>query len=185
MTDLFDNFPNLSDQKILIKRLQLSDVDALLKISHNPSVYQYIGPFLANKSKAFLKTAIKNLNSRDFDKRKMIIAGIYLQQQPTKLVGLAELFNYQPKRGIVTIGYRLNQQYWHQGIASDTIRLLVDYLQNKIGIKQIKAMVMPANIYSAKALLNNGFVKATQPAQEKNWAGQDIVQVDVYTYEAN
>ena len=42
---------------------------------------------------------------------------------------------------------------------------------------------MPENIYSAKALIKNGFVKEEDLQQEKNWGGQDTVDVEVYTYE--
>ena len=41
---------------------------------------------------------------------------------------------------------------------------------------------MPENLYSSKVLLNNGFVKEDFTVQEKNWGGQEIVTVDVYTY---
>lgn len=67
-------------------------------------------------------------------------------------------------------------------IATNTLKLMVDYLVNEIGITTLNAFVMPKNIYSAKILLNNGFIKENYTIQEKNWGGQEIVSVDVYTY---
>ena len=60
---------------------------------------------------------------------------------------------------------------------------MVNYLAHEIGVNKLKAYVMPENIYSAKALLKNGFVKEEDLQQEKNWGGQDTVDVEVYTYE--
>lgn len=59
---------------------------------------------------------------------------------------------------------------------------MIEYLVNEIGITTLKAFVMPENLYSSKILLNNGFIKENDTAQEKNYGGQEIVSVDVYTY---
>ncbi len=67
-----------------------SDVDSLMEITNNDNIYRYISNFLHNKTHGFLLTAIRNLGGRDFDKKKLIIAGIYLYSKPEKLVGLAE-----------------------------------------------------------------------------------------------
>lgn len=155
-----------------------SDVDALLEISNSDAVYKYISPFLFHKSEKFLKTAINNFGARDFDKKKMIIAGIYLQET-SKLVGSVEIFIYKKRSKSVTIGYRINENYWHQGIASSAIQLMVKYLF-ETEIETIYAYVMSANKYSAKALLRNGFRRESYNVQEKNWGGQEIVDLEVY-----
>lgn len=59
---------------------------------------------------------------------------------------------------------------------------MVDYLVDEIGITTLNAFVMPENVYSSKILLNNGFVKEDYTIKEKNWGGQEIVSVDVYTF---
>ena len=163
-------------------KVELSDVDALSEISNNDNVYKYISPFLYKKSNKVLETAIKNFGGRDFEKKKLIIAGIYLKDNPTRLVGLAEMFDYKKGENKITIGYRLNAMYWNKKIASNTLRLMVEYLVNQIGITTLIAFVMPENLYSSKILLKTGFVKENNPVQEKNWGSQNIVSVDVYTY---
>lgn len=180
MPELYDEFPSLCNNIIAIKKMTDSDTEALFEISNSDAVYRYISPFLQRKSVNFLRTAIKNLGGRDFDKRKMIIAGIYLQKSPDKLVGLAEIFDYKKKANTVTIGYRINEKYWNQGIATNTIELLVKYLLEEMMIDTIFAYVMPENTYSAKALMKNGFIKENYTVQEKNWGGHDIVDAEVF-----
>lgn len=182
MVELFDTFLYLENDKVIIRKMKISDVKALAEISNNDNVYKYIPPFLHNKSNKVLETAIKNLSGRDFDKKKLIIAGIYLTNDPEKLVGLAEMFDYKKRESKITIGYRLNEDYWNQKITTNALKLIVEYLVNDIGIKTLQAFVMPENLYSSKVLLNNGFVKENYTSQEKNWGGQGIVNVDVYTY---
>ena len=182
MTELFDVFPYLENDKVIIRKMESNDVAALSEISNNDNVYKYIPPFLYKKSDKTLETAIKNLGGRDFEKKKLIIAGIYLKDNPNKLVGLAEMFDYKKRENKITVGYRLNEDYWNKKIASNALKLMIEYLVNKIGITTLKAFVMPENLYSSKILLNNGFIKENDTAQEKNYGGQEIVSVDVYTY---
>ncbi len=67
-------------------------------------------------------------------------------------------------------------------MSRSVVSLLVRYLSDVIGIPTLYAYVMPENLYSGKALLRNGFVKQAKMAEEKNWGGQEHVQVEVYAY---
>lgn len=179
---LFDVFPVIENNHIIIRKMTEGDIDALSDITNNDNVYRYIPAFLFKKSKGNLDAAIRNLGGRDFDKKKLIIAGIYLKSDPNHLIGLAEMFDYKKRANEITIGYRLNESYWHRGIASNAIKLMVEYLTNEIGIEKLFAYVMPENIYSARALLGNGFIKENEQEEKENWGGRDKVVVDIYTY---
>lgn len=150
MAELFETFPYLENEKIIIRKMTSYDVPALSEISHNGNVYKYIPPFLYKKSDKLLETAIKNLGCRDFDKKKLIVAGIYLKVNPNKLVGFVEMFDYRKRANKITIGYRLNEKYWNQKIATNALKLVVEYLTKEIGIPTLQAFVMPENIYSEK-----------------------------------
>lgn len=182
MAELFETFPYLKNDHIIIRKMVEGDVDNLMEITNNPNVYQYVPSFLYQKSRGNLLAAIRNLGGRDFDKKKLIIAGIYLCGEPDKLIGLAELFDYKKRMNQITIGYRINESYWHRGIATDTVRLIMDYLCDDMGVQKLKAFVMPENVFSEKALIKNGFIKESHTVQEKNWGGKEIVDLNVFTY---
>ena len=182
MPELFDSFPYLENHHIIIRKMSEADVDALEEITGNPNVYRFIPPFLYQKSKGNLLAAIRNLGGRDFDKKKLVIAGIYLCAEPDRLIGLAEMFDYKKRANQITIGYRINESYWHRGIATDTVELIVDYLCRDMGIQTLRAFVMPENIFSEKVLIKAGFIKEPDTVQEKNWGGKEIVDLNVFTY---
>ena len=58
--------------------------------------------------------AIRNLGGRDFDKKKLIISGVYMKDEPNKLIGLAEIFDYKKSSNQITIGYRIHEDFWIQ-----------------------------------------------------------------------
>lgn len=182
MAELFDRFPYLENDKVIIRKMELNDVVALSEISNNENIYKYIPRFLYKKSNKVLETAIKNLGGKDFEKKKYIIAGVYLKDNPNRLVGLAEMFDYKKRENKITVGYRLNENYWNKKIATNVLKLMVEYLVNDVNIKTLQAFVMRENLYSSKVLLNNDFIKEDFTLQEKHWGTQETVTVDVYTY---
>ena len=181
MGQLFETFPLLESETLVIRKMTEDDIDALREITDNDNVYRYIPPFLYRKSRGNLLATIRNLGGRDFEKKKMIVAGIYLRSEPNKLVGLAEIFDYKKRISQVTIGYRINEDYWHRGIATEAVRLLIEYLCGSMGIRTLKAFVMPENIYSERILLKNGFVKEADTILGQNWGGHESVDLNVFT----
>lgn len=181
MAELFDEFPYLTNDYLIIRKMTVEDVPALSQISHNEQVYRYIPMSFYKKNDRFLETAIGHLGGRDFVKKKQIIAGIYLQEDPTMLVGLAEMFDYKKRENKITVGYRLNENYWNRQIATHALALMKEYLLYTVGLSKLQAFVMPENIPSAKVLLKNGFQKEDVQVEEHNWGGRENLLVDVYS----
>ena len=68
----------------------------------------------------------------------------------------------------MSIGYRLLEQCWGQGLASETVALMVDYLFNQTDITTITASVMFENTGSERVLEKNGFT-CTERAVKEDW----------------
>ncbi|MBP7402046.1 MAG: GNAT family N-acetyltransferase [Clostridia bacterium] len=177
---LFDEFPYLQDDFIVIRKMEEPDVDALLEITGNEKIYTYIPHFLFRKSRGSLLTAIRNLAGRDFDKKRYIMPGIYLRNEPGRLIGIAQVFDYRKRENGVTIGYIVNEAYWHRGVATHAVSLMKDYLLAGQGLSRLVAYVMPDNVRSAGVLQLNGFERLPEQAEKKDWAGMDSVMTDVY-----
>ena len=77
MPKLFDCFPYLKSDMLIIRKMTENDLDAPNEITGNDYVYRYIPSFLYKKSRGNLLAAIRNLGGREFDKKRMIGAGIY------------------------------------------------------------------------------------------------------------
>ena len=181
MAELFDEFPYLTNDYLIIRKMTVEDVPALSQISHNEQVYRFIPMSFYKKNDRFLETAIGHLGGRDFVKKKQIIAGIYLQEDPAMLVGMAEMFDYKKRENKITVGYRLNENYWNRQIATHALALMKEYLLHTVGLSKLQAFVMPENIPSAKVLLKNGFQKEDVQVEEHNWGGRENLLVDVYS----
>jgi ribosomal-protein-serine acetyltransferase len=60
------------------------------------------------------------------------------------------------------IGYWVGKQYQGQGIATESIELVVNYTFNILKLEEISAYVFPENKSSIRVLEKNGFTKTKE-----------------------
>lgn len=175
---LFNQFPYLQTKDIVLKKVELSDLNELFEIYSNENLYSY-KPGNVSKTISAVENIIGHF-SRDFKKKKTIFLGIYLKEASDKLVGIAEIFDSDRKVDFVNIGYTLNQDYWGKGIATETTAILLDYLFKIINVNRIQAYVMTANTKSQNVLRRNDFIKEGTIRQGNIWTGKGIVDLELY-----
>ena len=179
MGNPYTQFPHIVTDKVILRKIEDTDIEELFEIYSNENVFTYI-PGDTKKNKDTVQNMIGHFE-RDFNKHKMIFLGISLPEAPKEIVGVAEIFEYDDKVNMITIGYRLNERYWGKGIATQTVKAMVDYLFNTVGINRIQAFVMPANEKSQKVLEKNKFVKEGIMRQSQYWKRIGIVDLIVYS----
>lgn len=57
----------------------------------------------------------------------------------------------------VEIGYCIGRHYWNQGIMTEAVKEVVDFLFTKVGVNRIEAHADPRNTGSGSVLLKSGF----------------------------
>ncbi|GEA30565.1 GNAT family N-acetyltransferase [Clostridium diolis] len=165
----YEQFPHISDDEITLRKIFDIDLDEIFEIYRNEELFKY-SPVMIKKNKNTVVNMIGHFE-RDFHKKKCIFLGICLNNEPEKVVGIAEIFDYSNEVNMITIGYRLNNKFWGNGIATKAVRVMVDYLFNDIGINRIQAFVMPENIKSQNVLKKMVLLKRGQ-------LGRDILGRD-------
>ncbi len=179
--DLYEEFPYIVANDIIIRKMTENDADALMELCSSEAVYRYAPDFMTTKNKKAVIRNISQIGGRDFEKKLYIIAGVYLQEDPNNIIATSEIFGYDKLVSMAEIGYRINERYWNRGIATKVTQALVAYLFDEIGLNRIQAKVMPENIYSAKVLLKNGFLREGLIRQGNFWKGRGVVDLDMYS----
>ncbi|HRI20188.1 MAG TPA: GNAT family N-acetyltransferase [Panacibacter sp.] len=57
----------------------------------------------------------------------------------------------------IEIGYFIGEQFWGNGIATESVRIILDYIKTRFDVVRIYAEVFAHNEASEKVLLKNGF----------------------------
>ncbi len=175
---LFDEIPYLSDERIELKRLVISDALKLKELTDNENVYRYLPTFLFEKQFDDPGEAIEKLYEELFRNRESLILGIFLREgeggggsdtdNRGTFCGLAEYYGFKDELHKTCLGYRLSESFWGRGIASGTVKLMIDYLYFRTDTEIITASTMVENKASERVLTKNGFIM-TSRAVEEDW----------------
>jgi [ribosomal protein S5]-alanine N-acetyltransferase len=176
MNAIFHEFPILLSEKLTLKKIEEKDLDALFAIYDNEKVFEYCG-ILPKHNKETVRKMIDHFD-RDYLKRTRVKWGIFINEE---LVGIIEAFDFNQKVGMVTIGYYLAEAFWGRGIATEAVKLLIEFLLLKANVNRIQAEVMPKNENSKMVLLKNRFIKEGLLRQATIWTGKGIVDLEIYS----
>lgn len=176
MVRLFDEIPELESGRLRIRRLEDHDAAAVGELTDNPAVYRTLPTFLFEKQYDDAHEMIRHLYDEPFRRRESLILGIRLRDGD-RLCGLAEFYGFKDALHKTCVGYRLMQRFWGQGIASETVALMVDYLFDQTDIEIITASTMVENLASARVLEKNGFIRTGSGVPE-DWGYPEATLAD-------
>ena len=163
MKSLFGTIPYLEGKNTVLRQVTDKDADALYEFVHNEKIYRYLPTFLYEQKYEDVHYVIDHLYTECLE--ESLIQGIYRNEE---FCGLAEFYAYKPRAKHVSIGYRLCENVWGQGIATEVVGLMTGCLMNDKDIEIITASTMIENHASAKALMHNGF-ELVESGVEEDW----------------
>ncbi|GIP25677.1 N-acetyltransferase [Paenibacillus sp. J23TS9] len=175
----FRTFPILASDRVILKKIEASHLEDLFEIYNNENVFTYCG-IIPKHNKDTVKNMIGHFE-RDFLKKARIKWGIFTVQEPDRLLGIIEAFNFNQKVNTLSVGYYLAEQQWGKGVATEALKLLLPYLFNEVNINRIQAEVMLRNEASKKVLQKNGFQQEGLLRQAALWSGKGIVDLEIYS----
>lgn len=176
---LFEEMPYLENERIILRAMQSPDAKDLQALANDPAVYVYLPTFLYEQKYADAGEAIRRMHEECFLAKESILLGVFLKEEPSKLIGIGEIYAYDEAKNKASLGCRLAKAYWHKGIALDVVSLLIDYLTDVIKIRTITGHVMTHNIASGKVAEKAGLKKTFEGIWE-DWGREGPVLVDKY-----
>ncbi len=176
MKKMFEEVPHLTGDRIILKKLEASDAMLLDRMRHNENVYRFLPTFLFENKYEDIDYTIRMIYEECFQNRESIIMGIYLKDD-MRFAGLAEIYGVNDAIRKVSIGHRLAEEEWGKGFATETVRLLVDYLYGETDIEIITASTMIDNKASENVLRKNDFI-LTSTNIEEDWGYDKMTIAD-------
>lgn len=161
MKNLFSDIPLLSSDSLCLKRLEMENTDDLHRLVRQKAVYRYLPTFLFEQKYSDTREVIRRLYDECLE--YSLILGVF---QQNRFCGLAEMYGYREPIHKISVGYRLLQEEWGRGIATEALRLMTDELIFRRGIEIITASTMVENQASANVLRKNGFTLVVHGADE-------------------
>ena len=138
----------LETQRLLLRELRTSDLDAIHEYASDPIVVKYMtfGPITIQDSKNFIAKA---LSKQKAEPKTDFTLGITLKENDSIIggCGLTIVSEIQ-----ANIGYILNKHFWGKGYATETAKALTEYGFRELGLHRVYATCDPDNDASIRVL---------------------------------
>jgi [ribosomal protein S5]-alanine N-acetyltransferase len=158
-------FPRLIGVLVNLRELSMNDVQAITHLmNYNISKYLYEVPYPYSIQDAlnFIKKAHNDFESLSALHFAIGYKGVFeLRNNYPVFVGSIGLKNIDLFNKKADLGYWIGEKYWGRGIATECVRLVIDYAfsSSDLGLREVIAYVFPENKASIRVLEKNGMKK--------------------------
>ena len=143
----------LETERLILRRIALSDLDQMARINSDPEVMRYIGDgsvWTREQSEARIHRVLKV-----YDLFPGLGLWIGEEKMARRFVGAYALI-YIPNTVEVEVGYRLQKWAWGRGFATEGARALVRYGMFELGLERVVGLTHPENNPSKNVLMKAG-----------------------------
>lgn len=148
----------LETERLILREMLPSDAEAMFKLDSNPNVVKYLG----NKPVRTIDESITIINSvRNQYLKNGIGRFSVILKENNKMIGWAgikfvtDIENNQTN--FYDLGYRLQEEYWGKGYASEATKAWLDYFFQTMRLPLLVANVNVDNFGSNKIVKKFGF----------------------------
>lgn len=165
LKDYRENKPTIEADRIILRPMASEDAEDLKEWFGLDEIYTYWGrkatPGEKNPEDMFedRRPWVKRKPSLDF--RWSVVL-----KENNKVIGELQVFNIENCR-MGDIAYRFNPKYWNQGLATESLRAVIDFIFTKTEMKRLNANADVRNIASNRVLEKCGFTKEGTVRQGK------------------
>ncbi|MFV5689798.1 GNAT family N-acetyltransferase [Flavobacterium sp. ZT3R25] len=169
LTINFNPFPNLETERLLLRRVDASDVNEIFNLRSNPETMKYIPRPLVKTTEDALEH-IAMIDAK-IENNEGINWAITLKENP-KLIGIIGHYRIKPENHRAEIGYILLPEFNGQGIMAEAVKEAVRYGFEVMQLHSIEALIDPENFGSEKVLQKSGFIKEAHLKENEFYDGR-------------
>lgn len=151
----------LSGNKVRLRALEPSDLSFLYQLENDERFWE-ISNTIEPYSKFILKKYLANAHLDIYEAKQLRL----VIEENKNIIGLIDLFDYNPKHKRAGLGIIILTKYQKQGYASESLKLLINYCFTHLDLHQLYANITEDNIASIKLFENSGFCKV---GVKKDW----------------
>lgn len=143
----------INTDRLILRKFKLDDARDMYKNwSSDSEVTKYLS-WYAHPDVDFTKALITTWVSEYLHEDRYHWA-IELKEN-REVIGDIAVFNLKEKHESCEVGYCLSKSYWNEGIMSEALSSVIDYLFREVGLNRIFAMHDPDNIASENVMIKN------------------------------
>ena len=149
----------LETPRLILREFQVDDCQNLAPILANSNVMKFssTGPLSISQTKEKIEEFIASYPKSGFGKWAVIL------KETRTIIGYCGLaVETIDGREVTELGYRLDEPFWGQGLATEAASAILQYSSNDLKISDIIGIVAPENIASVRVLQKIGMRRDRQ-----------------------
>jgi len=155
--EIFNCWPTLETPRLRLRLLRDDDLEDAFRVLSNPIAMKWYGTSAHENVEFTRKQHVELLKTR-FKYRDAASFVITLKEED-KYVGHVNAFQFDRTFKFVEIAYIVDPKLWNQGIGTEAVRRVVEFLRDDMKIHKIRAGLYANNIASKRVLEKCGFVQ--------------------------
>jgi len=169
--------PTITGERITLRKLRRADLDSLVTHAADPEVGHYLPEFPESYTEADGRQWIRH-TWRGAARDSEYSFGI-ADNATDEIIGMITCKHVNRADCNTEIGYWLARRFWRNGLTTEAIALVLEFIFEHTTLLRAYAIAHEANVGSWRALEKNGFVREGTWRRasflDKKWA-------DVYAY---
>lgn len=145
----------LLGKKVNLRELRNNDARSIYENANDFAIYRYTlripYPYNLEHARTFINKAQEGIKNKTGYQ-----LGIELKKTK-RIIGMMSLVHVNYKKKNAEIGYWLGRKYWRRGVATEALKLILDFGFDGLNLEKIYAKVMRPNKPSSGLLKKVGF----------------------------
>lgn len=151
---IIDNIESFETQRMLARRIRVSDFDDVYRLQNDPDVAKTLG---GNKTRDEINTFLENYRIQW--ERYGYCYWIFFSKDTAEFVGRGGLRHIQIEGSDeIEVGYAVMPKFWGKGFATEMGQTAIRIAFEKLGINKLACFTLPTNKASACVMEKLGFI---------------------------
>ena len=153
LSNLFKRIPDLSTERLLLRKIRLNDAPDMFEYSKDPEVTKYL-LWDPHPNVEHTRNYIDYLQDRYRDGKYYDWAVIL--KSSGKMIGTCGFSSILPEHRSAEVGYVLNPAFRGQGIAGEALSAVLDFAFRKMALNRVEAKCVADNASSERVMQKVG-----------------------------
>lgn len=172
----FNIFPELSTERLLLRRFRFTDASDLLALRGDEEVMKFI-PRPRAKGLGDAGLLIHRFNESIGTSEAITWA--VTEKGNDKVIGTIGFVKIDKPNFRAEVGYLIRPDYQGQGLMQEALTAVMEYGVQKLLLRSMEAIVHPLNVSSSKLLIKKGFKLEASHKDFQFFEGKSL-DADVY-----
>lgn len=170
---------DIETNRLLLRKFTFEDAQA---VYHNWASDSEVTKYLMWPPHTSVTDSENILNDwiKSYEKDNFYQWAIVLKDNSSEPIGTIGVTNQEDAIGMAHIGYCIGRKYWHNGITSEALKSVLEYLFDQVEFKRIESRHDPRNSNSGEVMKKCG-MKYEGTHRMADWNNQGICDACYYS----